>query len=191
MREKGLITEHDTDKRPRLRLIRGGYPYKIRIGSINIVASPENKPPFKVDAVAVEEDTFLIMSADRRVRDPKEPLMKVMSRVIATRPKTPGCVLVKGRSPLHLLAIVHDLNENPSWREEWIISALGEIFREAERRKLGSIAIPFLGTLHGSLDKQRFLALLRSVVERISANSVKRLWLVVPAGTSSKILENA
>ena len=172
-----------------MRLILGDYPYEIRIGSFSIVASPEKRPPFKVDAVAVEEDTFLVMSADRMVRDSKEPLMKVMTRVIETQPKTPGSVVVKGGTPLRLLAIVHDLNEDPSWREGWITKALGGIFREAERRNLGSIAIPFLGTLHGSLDKQRFLVLLRSAVERISPNHLKRLWLVVPPGTSLKILD--
>ena len=186
---EGLNIKGGTDKNPRLRLIRGGYPYEIRIGPFDIVASPENQPPFKVDAVAVEEDTFLVMSADRNVRDPKEPLMKVMTRVIETRPKTPGSVLVRGKSPLRFLAIVHDLNEEPSWREEWIRSALGEIFREAERRKLKAIAIPFLGTLHGSWEKQQFLVLLRSALERISANHLKRLWLVFPKGTSANILE--
>ncbi|UCF56702.1 MAG: hypothetical protein JSW15_11625, partial [Deltaproteobacteria bacterium] len=108
---EGLNIKGGTDKKPGLRLIRGGYPYEIRIGPFDIVGSPENKPPFKVDAVAVEEDTFLVMSADRRVRDLKEPLMKVMTRVIETQPKTPGSVLVRGKSPLRFLAIVHDLNE--------------------------------------------------------------------------------
>lgn len=186
---EGRKIEGRPDKKPKLTLIRGSYPYEIKVGSLDIVASPENRAPFKVDAVALEEDTFLVMSADRRVHDPKEPLMKVMTRLIQTRPKTPGSVLVKGKSPFRFLAIVHDLNEEPTWREEWIVSALGGILREAESRRLRSIAIPFLGTLHGSLEKQRFLILLRSALEQISAKHLKRLWLVVPAGTSYKILE--
>jgi O-acetyl-ADP-ribose deacetylase (regulator of RNase III) len=88
-----------------------------------------------------------------------------------------------------LLAIVHDLNQEPSWREEWVASALEGIFREAESRRLRSIALPFLGTLHGSLKKERFVELLRCALERMSPNHLKRLWLLVPAGTSSKILE--
>jgi hypothetical protein len=139
--------------------------------------------------VAFEEDTFLVLSADRRVRDPREPLVRLMTRVIETRPETPGTVLVKGKRPLRLLAIVHDLNQDPSWREEWIVSALDGIFQEAESRRLQSIALPFLGTLHGSLEKERFIELLRSALERMSPNHLKRLWLVVPAGTSSRILE--
>jgi len=172
-----------------LRLIRGGYPREISLGSVDIVGAPGDSPPFTVDGVAFEEDTFLVLSADRKVRAPREPLVRLMTRVIETRPETPGTVLVKGKRPLRLLAIVHDLNQDPSWREEWIVSALDGIFREADSRRLQSIALPFLGTLHGSLKKERFIELLRSVLERMSPNHLKRLWLVVPAGTSSRILE--
>ena len=185
----GVSIEEKTDKMPKLRLIRGGYPREMSLGSVDIVAAPEHKPPFTVDAVAFEEDTFLVLSADRRVRAPKEPLVRLMTRVIETRPETPGSVLVKGKRPLRLLAIVHDLNQEPSWREEWVASALEGIFREAESRRLRSITLPFLGTLHGSLKKERFVELLRCALERMSPNHLKRLWLLVPAGTSSKILE--
>lgn len=172
-----------------MQLIRGTYTRKISLGSVEIVAAPKDAPPFTVDAVAFEEDTFLVLSADRKVCAPKEPLMRLMTRVIETRPETPGSVLVKGKRPLRLLAIVHDLNQEPSWREEWIASALDAIFREAGSRRLQSIALPFLGTLHGSLEKEHFIELLRRALERTSPAHLKRLWLVVPAGTSSKILE--
>lgn len=187
--EEGFNIEKKKDKRPRLRLIRGGYPCEVSLGSLRIVAAPKHRPPFPVDAVAFEEDTFLVLSADPEVRIPNEPLLQVMTRVIETPPETPGSVLVKGNHPIHLLAIVHDLNLDPSWKEEWIMSALDGIFREAEGRRFQSIALPFLGTLHGSLDKERFVALLKRGLERLSAKHLKRLWLVVPTGTRSKILE--
>ena len=88
---------------------------------MDVVAAPYNRPPFKVDALAVEEDTFLVMSADRKVHDTREPLIRIMTRVIETQPKDPGSVFVKGGSPLRFLAIVHDLNEEPTWREEMLL----------------------------------------------------------------------
>jgi hypothetical protein len=180
MREK-------TDQSPKLRLIQGTYPLKVSVGSVDIVASPKDRPPFSVDALAHEEDTFLVMAADREVRDPHEHQVRLMTRVIEIRPEAPGSVLVKGQRPLRLLAVVHDLNQDPTWKEEWVASTLDGIFREAERRKLQSIALPFLGTLHGSLKKERFLVLLRGALEHLSAKHLKRLWLIVPAGTSSRI----
>jgi hypothetical protein len=142
-----------------------------------------------VDGIAFEEDTFLVMSADPVVRDPKEPLVRIMTRVIETRPEAPGSVLVRGKRPLRLLAIVHDLNQEPSWREEWIASALDRIFQLAEDRELESIALPFLGTLHGKLTRERFLVLLRAAISRNPPTHLKRLWLIVPEGTDSKMLD--
>jgi len=172
-----------------LRLIQGGHHYDVSHGPYRIVAAPEGKPPFNVDAVVAEEDTFLVMSAQPVVRVPKEPLMKVMTRLIETKPKEPGTILVKGKDPHRILAIVHDFNEEPTWREEWIESALEAVFQEAENRKLESIALPMLGTKHGSLEEKRFLALLRSVLDRTSFPHPKRIWLVIPPGTSLDTLE--
>jgi len=187
--KEGFSIDTKTEKRPQLQIIRGTYPRHISRGSLSIVAAPKESPPFPVNAVAFEEDTFLVLSADPVVRAPKESLMQVMTRVIETRPQTPGSVLVKGKRPLRLLAIIHDFNQDPSWREEWIASALDRILAEAETQRLRSIAVPFLGTLHGSLEKQRFVVLLRDALERNPAIHLKRLWLVVPEGTSSKILD--
>ena len=184
-----LVIDTKREKRPQLQIIRGTYPRHISRGSVSIVAAPKQSPPFPVDGVAFEEDTFLVLSADPVVRAPKESLMQVMTRVIETRPQTPGSVLVTGKRPLRLLAIVHDLNQDPSWREEWIASALDRILAEAETQRLRSIAVPFLGTLHGSLEKQRFVVLLQDALERNPAIHLERLWLVVPEGSSSKILD--
>jgi hypothetical protein len=94
----------------KFRVIQGGYPYEISRGSLKIVAAPKDHQPFPVDAVAFEEDTFLVLSAETTVREPKESLMRVMTKLIETHPETPGSVLVKGKRPLRMLAIVHDLN---------------------------------------------------------------------------------
>ena len=178
-----------TIDRPELRLIRGARQFEMSVGSIRLVAAPEDSPPFPVDALAAEEDTFLVLSADPVVREPKEHPVRLMTRVIETQPEPPGSVLVKGKDPLRLLAIVHDLNREPSWREEWVASALDGIFRVAKERKLRSIALPMLGTKHGSLEKQIFAELLRNALERTSLSHLKRFWLIMPDGTGSKTLE--
>lgn len=130
-----------TDKVPNLQIIPGAYPLEIWFGTLRIVAAPKDRPPFKVGAMAFEEDTFLVMSAEPVIRAPKESLMRMMTRVIETRPETPGTMLVRGKRPLRLLAVVHDLNQEPSWREEWVADCLEKIFIEAESRKLRSLAL--------------------------------------------------
>ncbi len=66
---------------PELQLIRGGHHFEMSLGSIRIVAAPKDSPPFQVDAVAAEEDTFIVLSADPVVREPKEHPIRLMTRV--------------------------------------------------------------------------------------------------------------
>lgn len=112
-----------------------------------------------------------------------------MTQVIETQPEPPGSILVKGKYPFRFLAIVHDLNREPSWKEEWISSAINKIFLETERRRLKSIALPLLGNLYGSLDQKRFIELLRMALLEFSPANLERLWLIVPIGTSRHSIE--
>jgi hypothetical protein len=173
----------------KFRVIRGSYPYEISSGSLKIVAAPKDNQPFPVDAVAVEEDTFLVLSAETAVREPKESLLRVMAKVIETRPEMPGSVLVKGKRPLRMLAVVHDLNQEPTWKMEWVENALRGIFQEIESRKLRSLALPFIGTLHGNLGKGQFVGMLRDVLAGMEFKHLRKVWLVVPFKTKRGILK--
>src|SRR4030042_4059817 len=137
--------EKKEKNKPKLRLIRGSKDFKISTGSVQIFVAPENTPPFTIEAVAAEEDTYLVLSADPEVHEMDEDPERVIAEVLATRPAEPGSVIVKGGYPLRLLAIVHDLNEEPSWKEAGGARALEMIFQEVETRKLGSLGLPFLG----------------------------------------------
>lgn len=174
--------------KPRLRLIRGGRPSRFAIDSVDIVVAPEDKPPFKADAIAYEEDTFLVLSTPVELNEPPESLIRLLTELREMQPKKPGSVLVKAGPPLRLFAVVHDLNQEPSWKEEWVAKALRGIFRETEQRQLHSLALPFLGTHHGSLGKKSFLILLRSILERTVTLFLKRIWLILPPGIDPKII---
>ncbi len=174
---------------PEFQLIQGGHQFEMSSGPYAIIAAPTTKPPFPIDAVVEEEDTFLVLSAEARVRKPEGSFLKIMTNVIETRPETPGTVLLRGKNPIRLLAIIHDLNQDPNWKEAWIKSALNRIFHVSDRRKLQSIALPFLGTHHGTLDKKRFVVILRHTLKKISPSYLQRIWLVIPSGTGMKTLE--
>lgn len=173
----------------KLRLIPGGLQCQTVFGSIRITATPEESPPFKADAIAFEEDTWLVMSADPKVADPPEHPIRLMTGLIEARPEPVGSVLVKGKNPLRFLAIVHDVNQDPTWQEEWIESALKEIFRESEHRKLQAIGLPLLGTLHGKLEKKRFIAMLARILRQLSFKHLKQLWLIVPVPHNAEIID--
>jgi hypothetical protein len=156
---------------------------------VRIVVAPEDSPPFPVNAAAFEEDTFLVLSAPPVIRESKENPLRLLAQAISTPPAEPGTVLVKGGTPIRLLAIVHDLNQEPSWKEEWIAKALHRVFKEAERRKMEAIALPLLGTQYGSLQIECFVRLLRLALGQSGLKHLKRLWLIAPPGSRREVLE--
>ena len=181
--------KENENKRAQLRVVRGGLQKEISYGSLRIVAATEDRPPFSVEAVAFEEDTWLIMSADPKVCEPEEHPIRLMTDLINTAPLPVGSVLVKGGKPLKFLAVVHDVDQDPTWRESWIEKALLEIFSEAETRRLGAIAIPLLGTLHGRLPPTRFIHLLDRALQQSPTNYLERLWLMTPPHINRDIID--
>ena len=181
------MTEH-TDRRAGLRLIQGGLQCRIGFGPIRIVAAPQSSPPFDVDALAIEEDTWLVMSAEPKIGDPPEHPVRLMNDLLKARPKSVGSVVVQGRNPIRFMAIVHDVNQDPTCREEWVQCALNEIFREAERRKLRALGLPLIGTLHGKLVIQRFAGLFSQALLRARLKHLRRLWLIAPLPTNAEII---
>jgi hypothetical protein len=129
---------------------------------------------FLVDAVVIEDDTHLVLGADPVPRETREEPGQLLENARASIQPVPGTLVVRtlvvrGGHPARLHAIVHDLDEEPSWREEWVVSALHEVLREVGTRGLRSISLPLLGGVHGSLAPGRFAELL--AVERRSSGS--------------------
>ena len=175
--------------KPKLKVIQGGLRSETYWGTVRIVAAPQYAQPFSIDAIAAEEDTFLVLSAEKTVRMPSEHIIRIMTKITETLPVAPGSVVVKNGQPVRLLAIVHDLDREPSWREDWISQALNLIFRETVKRNLHSVALPLLGTVYGTLDIQHFFNLLKDVLKRIPPGGLKRLWLIVPQGASRRVIQ--
>jgi hypothetical protein len=180
----------NTDIRSKLQLIQGGLRCDMSFGSIRIVAAPERSPPFEVDAVILEEDTWLIMSAEPKMGEPEEHPIRLMTELLEAQPKPVGSLIVQGKNPpLHFMAIVHDVNQDPTWREEWVASALKEVFREAERRKLEAVSLPLLATVHGKLVPQRFVELLSRTLLQTPITHLRRLWLIAPLTINAEIID--
>ena len=145
-----------------------------------ICVSPADAPsPFAVDAVALEDDTRLVLGSDPIVRETDTSLSELLEDAISSDPREPGTVVVLEASPLRLHVIVHDLSLEPSWNEEWVSKGLASMFAEVEARNVVSMALPVLGSLYGQLDPLRFCGLLASELGKGSFRYLERIWLVV------------
>jgi len=149
------------------------------VAGIRVVVARADDPPFSVDAEVLEEDTWLTLSTPAEtISAPGHPV-RVMTRVWEARPEEPGCVIVKDGSPLRLLAVVHDMNAEPSWHEAGVRSALAQVFAEASSRGLRTLRLPLLATTYGHLAPRRFIELLREEIEKAPREtSLRAVWLV-------------
>jgi hypothetical protein len=138
------------------------------------------EPLREADAVVEEEDTYLVLSADPEIHDPEVARLRAFHEAYTAEPAEPGGVVVRGGSPLRFLAVVHDLSQDPSCREEWVGAALEGVVREANSRRVRTLAMPPLGRVHGSLAMERFVALLHSAVRSCTPCTIERICLVVP-----------
>jgi hypothetical protein len=133
-----------------------------------------------VEAVALEEDTALILSANVVIRETKEHAIRLMTNLYEYKEKTLGSVIVKGTNPYRLLAIVHDLEKVPSCREKWVESALHNIFEICKKLGIESLGLQLLGTRYGPIEKEWFIERLRLIPTGTTNGKLKKLWIMIP-----------
>jgi len=175
--------------KPNLRVIDGGLHSRIIYKNVLIIAAPNEHPPFTAEAMAFEEDTYLIMSAEPTHIPPAEHPLRLIAELASLEPEKPGSVVVRGNDPLQLLAVVHDVDDVPTWREEWIENALRSIFLEVNKRQIETLGLPILGSKHGKLDEILFSKLLGNVLAKTEFDNFRRLWLIAPISVNSNLIE--
>ena len=163
----------------RPRLVRGEKARVRRLAGLEITSAPPEEPPFAVEALAVEDDTYLVFGAGPAFREPSEHLLQALTAAHAAEPVAPGTVLVRPGRPLRLHAVVHDLGRAPTWTEEWIESALRKLLETADGRCLRALGLEPLGCRHGDLELDRFLTLLERAIRAAPGRNLRRIWLVV------------
>jgi len=167
--------------KPVLALIESGIECLTAARPVRVFPAAASASPFPVQARVLEEDTFFVLSAPAVIREPREHPVRLMTELYEIRAATPGTVRVKGRRPYRFLAVVHDLDEEPTWREEWVARALDTVFTETERLGIHALALPVLAGKHGNLRVARFWGLMRASLERAKANNLERIWLILPS----------
>jgi len=136
-----------------------------------------------------EEDTHRVLGAYHDVTEPRQSTRKLVTEMLNDKPSFPGQVIVTGKYPKRLLAIVHDLEQEPSWRVEWVNEALQEVFEIVNREGFRSIAVPILGGVHGRISAVRFMKMIRCCLDRGVPPTLEQLWLILPPGENCRILQ--
>ena len=163
----------------KLELIPGGKPERVTIEAIAFEPVSE---PVPVDAIAFEEDTFLVLSADPVIRPVREDPLRLLTGILELVPNEPGAVMVHAGRPPRILAVVHDLARDPTTRLEWVREAYRGIFAEAKRAGFRRLSVPLLGTVHGRLPKDGVVRELIAAVPEAKAAGVTHVFVLVAEG---------
>lgn len=173
----------DGTKRHGLRLIRGGRDQERPESDLPcVVVGREAHPPFAVDALVLEDDTYFVLSASPEVRDPAEPSLRLWSELHETEPAAPGEAIVRGGTPARISAVVHDLSQDPTWTEQWVALSLVASLRCAEEQGFRSLGLQPLGCIHGRLAPECFPPLLRAALDVAELRHLQRIWLIGDPG---------
>lgn len=167
-------------KNSKLQLVWDIEQPQLTIKDVDITVVAENATPANVDAVVEEQDTALVLGKPGNISiSDEKPVWVLANQLESSGEPVPGSVLIRKGNPVRLLAIIHDLAQDPTWKTQWITKALDNIFISAQSCGIHSIKMPILGAQHGRYPFENFLSLL---VERIkhSTPSIEKIWLVVP-----------
>lgn len=136
---------------------------------------------YAVDAVVEEQDTHLVLTPDLLIAETKESYGQLIRRAVEQLPRAPGTALVVTREPpARILAIVHDLDREPSWCEAWVAQAYIQAFSVIQAYGFRSVALPLLGTVHGRLDPVRSVELLRQALRGLTFLNLENIWIIAP-----------
>jgi hypothetical protein len=173
------VNDGSDARRRRLRVIPGGRGPEPQ-ASLRIVAAVEDQPPFPVDAVVLEEDTYFVLSTDPQLREPAEHPIRIWTELHEAEPAAPGSVVVRSGRPLRILAVIHDLSQDPTWNTERVADALSETLRIVEEREIRGLGLWLLGAVYGKLGAGDFMALLHGALSRDLPACLERVWLICP-----------
>ena len=172
----------------KLHLVRSAGSSTRRVGSLEIVAANEHDAPFVCEAVVVEQDRCLILGDPKYSNEPDRPPWFLANQLASQHLKTPGTVYISGKSPVEINAIIHDVDRDPSWHAEWILSAYRSLFQLVEAHGISSLCLPVLGTKHGGMAAAQGMELLISATHGRFPSCLKRLWLIRPKDAKIDLL---
>ena len=145
-----------------------------------LVFSAPGEPPFSIDALVEEEDSYLSLSAEPFLEMPAEHPLRVMTAAREAEEIEPGTVVVRQGDPLKLLAVIHRLNVSPTLQEAWVVRAIENLCVEVERRQIRALGTPLLGTVHGTMSPPRSFELLGPLLAE--ETGLQRIWIVRSSG---------
>ena len=170
--------------RTRLTVLEGGRDKHVFVNGVTVQVSSDALPSLPIDVRVFEEDTFLVLTVDPVMRHKEEHPIRLMTRVAESKPNKPGSVVINNTS---WYAVVHDVDRDPTWNEEWIRKAYKQVLLLAEIKKVRRIGLPLLGSVHGKFPPGQSLAMLYESIDSSPFQFLQNILILVPHTTCKTI----
>ena len=170
--------------RTRLTVLEGGRDKHVFINGLTVQVISDSLPALPVDVRVFEEDTFLVLTVDPVMRYKEEHPIRLMTKVAESKPNKPGSVIVNNSS---WYAVIHDVDQDPTWKEKRIKKAYQQILLLAELKKVKRIGSPLLGSVHGSFDPGRSLEMFLGSINSTPFQFLQNISILVPHSSTNHI----
>ena len=144
----------------------------------NITLRSELHAPFNLEAIVIEEDTAMVLSADSSVSIHDEHPIRLMTTLIDQKPEQPGSIVIRGKSPYRLYAIVHDFEQTPSFQSEWVTSAIDNALLKCSELEIANLAMQTLGSTYGRQSAPEFMDLLTIHIRELDITLPKNILIL-------------
>lgn len=171
-----------------IKLVWDKADCSLRLGDVTLVAAPRTHPPFTCQAMVEEQDTYLLMAEQTTLKDPGKPAWYLANTLQQQEACQPGSVIIKSHAPIRLLAVVHNIDQEPTCHPAHISKAYQSLLQILQEKEISSVGLPLLGTVHGKLLITEAIALLADCVQAGLPESLQRIWLILPSGTGCECL---
>lgn len=160
----------------------------VKFEDVVIYAAPKGHASFSYQAIVEEQDTHLLLQQQDFLSDPGKPAWYLANILEGEKSQFLGEVLVRGKMPSRLLAIIHDIEQSPTYNLNSIILAYRNILILVAEKGISSLALPLLGTVHGKLAITDSIKLLRNALQKNLPACLQRIWLILPEGIDCRCL---
>jgi hypothetical protein len=165
-----------------IRLIWDKSSCAARIGAIAIYSAPREHPPFDCQAMVVEQDTNLILGEQTTLVEPNKPAWYLANTLERDQPVyKPGDVIIKRGPPMQLLAVIHDIEQQPSCDNDSLKLAWQNLMTIVTQNNIKTLATPALGSVYGKIKLEESLRLLGQAIHDYTPPCLEKIWLILPA----------
>ena len=164
-------------KHPQLKIVPGGRHRAYQVNNIQLIPATESDAPFSTTIKVVEDDRWLVLSAEPVIPEAEEHIIRVMTSLVVQEAQQLGDVLIRSHT---WLAIVHDLDQEPICQSVWIEQAMHRILELADERSLSVLSLPLFGIQYAHLGIDQSLDAILKPIEKYSQHNPLQIWLRTP-----------